>query len=281
MDVPDRLRLPLDVDPAPLAAEAAALDRQDWIHHFVTQNYAGNWDVIPLRGPAGATHPVMMIQSDPSRHDYADTPFLDACPAIRAALERFACPLEAVRLMRLGPGSVIREHRDHDLDFAQGCVRIHVPLITHPGVVFTLNGRRVVLEAGSAWYLRLSDPHAVENPGPGARVHLVIDARVDPWIEALFASALGLRARAGRMSGRDWPDEAGFAAFRRRVAEDAGLAALLRPIQDPDALVAASVREGAARGFRFDAAEIEAEMAKNRHGWLMHPVPLIPWRDPV
>jgi hypothetical protein len=38
--------------------------------------------------------------------------------------------------------------------------------------------------------LRLSDPHSVANRGADARVHLVIDAVVDPWIEALFASAL-------------------------------------------------------------------------------------------
>ena len=46
-----------------------------------------------------------------------------------------------------------------------------------------------MLEAGSAWYLRLSDPHSVANRGADARVHLVIDAVVDPWIEAQFCRA--------------------------------------------------------------------------------------------
>ncbi|MFD0934585.1 aspartyl/asparaginyl beta-hydroxylase domain-containing protein [Methylobacterium trifolii] len=188
--IPDRLRLPLRFDAEVLAAECAALGDTAWIAHFVTRNYAGDWDVIPLRAQAGATHPVMMIHSDPGCRDYADTPFFAACPALRAALAQFRCPLEAVRLMRLGPDSTIREHRDHDLAFEEGMVRIHVPILTHPGVVFTLNRRRVVMEAGSAWYLRLSEPHAVENPGPGARVHLVVDARVDPWIAVLFAAAL-------------------------------------------------------------------------------------------
>lgn len=188
--MPDRLQLPLHFDPAPMAAECAALAGAEWIRHFVPSNYDGEWDVIPLRGPAEAAHPVMSILSDPATRDYADTPFLDACPAIRAALGRLGCPVQSVRLMRLGPGSRIKEHRDHDLSFEDGFVRLHVPLITHPGVVFTLNGRRVVMEAGSCWYLRLSDPHAVENPGPAARVHLVVDAAVGPEIKALFAAAL-------------------------------------------------------------------------------------------
>lgn len=187
--VPDRLRLPLAFDPAPLAAECKAL-ATGWMNHFVTANYEGDWSVIPLRAKAGATHPVMMMLSDPGCRDYADTPALEICPAIRATLAQFRCPLDSVRLMRLGPGSVIKEHRDHDLAFEDGMVRFHLPVITHPGVVFTLNRSRVAMEAGSVWYLRLTDPHAVENPGPGERVHLVIDARVDPWVEALFASAL-------------------------------------------------------------------------------------------
>lgn len=194
---PDRLRLPLRFDAAALAADLAALSRPDWTRHFVERNYDGDWDVVPLRAAAGATHPVTMIASDPGCRDWADTPFLAACPAIRAALACFACPLESVRLMRLGPGSVIREHRDHELSFEDGAVRIHVPVVTNPEVDFRLNGTRVALDAGSAWYLRLSDPHSVANLGGDARVHLVIDARVDPWIEALFAEALaGVPRRA-------------------------------------------------------------------------------------
>ena len=188
--IPDRLRLPLAFDAAALAADLERLADTQWIAHFVTQNYEGDWSVIPLRAKAGATHPVMMIYSDPTCRDFADTPFLEAAPAIRAALATFACPLEAVRLMRLAPGAIIKPHVDPDLAFEHGSVRLHVPIATNPDVFFYLNGQRVVLEPGSAWYLRLSDLHSVENRGPTARVHLVIDARVDPWLETLFATAL-------------------------------------------------------------------------------------------
>lgn len=187
---PDRLRLPLEFEPARLDADMANFARAEWIAHFVTRNYDGDWSAIPLRGPAGASHPVQMIYSDPSRSDYQDTPMLDGSPYFRQVLAAFACPLQAVRLMRLAPGSAIKEHRDHDLAFEQGTVRIHVPVTTNDGVDFRLNGSRCVMPAGSAWYLRLSDPHSVANRGAAGRVHLVIDAVVNDWITALFERAL-------------------------------------------------------------------------------------------
>ena len=188
---PDRLRLPLAFDRDLLAADLRRLSASQWIRHFVTQNYEGDWSVIPLRGPAGARHPIQMIYSNPSATSFEDTPMLAATPYFRAVLDSFACPLQAVRLMRLSPGSVIKEHTDHDLCFEQGSVRLHIPILTNDGVAFELNHRRVILEAGSCWYLRLSDPHSVANRGDADRVHLVIDAGVNEWVEAAFAAAAG------------------------------------------------------------------------------------------
>ena len=186
---PDRLQLPLDFDPARLAADMANFARAEWIEHFVKQNYDGDWSVIALRGPAGARHPVQMIYSDPSCTTFADTPALAGSPYFREVLAAFACPLHAVRLMRLAPGSVIKEHHDNDLSFEQGMVRIHIPVVTNDGVDFRLNGLRCVMAAGSSWYLRLSDPHSVANRGAADRVHLVIDAAVNDWVAGLFERA--------------------------------------------------------------------------------------------
>jgi hypothetical protein len=184
--VRDRLRLPLRFDAAALQADLRGIEDEAWIRHFVTSNYDGDWTVLALRAPASATHPVQMIYSNPACDDYVDTPLLAACPAIAAALGAFACPLESVRLMRLGAGSVIKTHCDHDLDAEHGHARLHVPIATNPGVDFRLNGMRVVLGEGECWYLRLSDPHSVANHGDRDRVHLVIDAVVDAWLLELF-----------------------------------------------------------------------------------------------
>jgi hypothetical protein len=191
MRFPDRLRLPFAFDRDLLAADLQRLQAAQWISHFVKQNYQGDWSVIPLRGPAGARHPIQTIYSDPTATAFEDTPVLAACPYFREVLDSFVCPLRAVRLMRLTPGSVIKEHSDLDLSFEQGSVRLHIPITTNDGVAFELNRRRVILEAGSCWYLRLSDPHSVANRGDADRVHLVIDASVNEWIEAAFAAAAG------------------------------------------------------------------------------------------
>ena len=191
---PDRLRLPIGFDPARLAADLDAIAGAGWIAHFVTQNYEGDWSVIPLRAQAGARHPVQMIYSNPSAAAFEDTPLLAAAPYFQAVLAAFACPLQAVRLMRLGPGARIKEHRDHDLCFEDGTVRLHIPVVTNAAVDFRLNGVRCVMAAGTCWYLRLSDPHAVANRGPVDRVHLVIDATVNGWLADLFARAMALPA---------------------------------------------------------------------------------------
>ena len=180
----DRLKLDLSFDPLLPLGDLERLESVDWVEHFVKQNYDGDWSVIPLRGPATATHPVMMIYSDPSCSEFASTPFLDGCPYFRTVLKSFLCPLQAVRLMKLSSGSRIREHTDHDLAAENGTARLHIPIVTNDGVDFRLNGTRVFMNEGECWYLRLSDPHSVENNGDSDRVHLVIDAEVDGWLQA-------------------------------------------------------------------------------------------------
>jgi hypothetical protein len=76
-------------------------------------------------------------------------------------------------------------------------VRIHIPVVTNPDVDFRLNGAPLTMEAGSAWYLRLSDPHSVVNGGGADRVHLVVDATVNDWLKDLFERTM---AREGAHS---------------------------------------------------------------------------------
>src|SRR5437660_1388347 len=118
--LPDRRRLPFMFDPDLLVRDLRNLASVAWIEHFVKQNYDGDWSVIPLRGKAGATHPVMMIYPDPGAREFEDTPMLQGCPYFRKVLETFLCPLQAVRLMRLAPGSVIKEHTDLELSVEKG-----------------------------------------------------------------------------------------------------------------------------------------------------------------
>ncbi len=185
----DRLRLPLAFEPDQLAADLARLDAREWTAHFVPQHYEGDWSVLPLRAPAGAVHPILQIAPNPSCRDWVDTALLAICPYFQAVLAAIACPIEAARLMRLAPGSVIKPHRDHDLAAEDGVARLHIPITTNPQVDFRLNGTRIDMAPGSVWYLRLADPHAVTNAGPTARVHLVIDVIVNAWFEEMLHAA--------------------------------------------------------------------------------------------
>jgi hypothetical protein len=180
--VKDRLRLSIRFDPAALQRELTHLDEQDWVEHFVRQNYEGTWSILPLRAPAGAVHPIKMIYPDPGCNTFVDTPLLARCRYFQQVLETFQCPLQSARLMKLGPGSIIKPHTDHDLAPEHGTVRLHIPVTTNPEVEFRLNGIQVDMREGECWYLRLSDPHDVVNRGRTDRVHLVLDALVNPWL---------------------------------------------------------------------------------------------------
>ena len=182
----DRIKLNFEFNVHLLQEDLTKLKSTDWIEHFVKQNYDGEWNVIPLRGPATATHPVMMIYSDPTCEEFSDTPYLENSIYFRHVLDTFKCPLHAVRIMKLTAGSKIKEHTDHDLGAEYGTVRLHIPILTSDEINFMLNGTRVVMNEGECWYLRLSDPHYVENKSLSDRVHLVIDAQMNPWLNSLL-----------------------------------------------------------------------------------------------
>src|ERR1051326_69784 len=103
MQLPDRLRLPFTFAPELLARDLQGLKAVAWLKHFVAQNYEGDGSATPRGGKAGPTHPVMMIYSDPSCRDFADTPMLAACPYYRQVLAALAAPPPAGRRMRLAP----------------------------------------------------------------------------------------------------------------------------------------------------------------------------------
>jgi hypothetical protein len=196
MDV--RARLPLRFDAGALLADALDLPADDWIPHFNTAYYEGDWSGAALRSVGGLAR---QLYPDPSaRAAFADTPLLAQCPAVTEALAAFQCPLLSVRFLRLGAGSSIREHRDLDLGFEDGEVRIHVPMSTGPEVEFLHDGTRVDMAAGEAWYLDLNLRHAVANRGAQPRIHLVVDCVVNEWLHSVIETGLSMAGES--LSGR-------------------------------------------------------------------------------
>jgi len=181
----ETIKLPLCFEPARLKADLASIAPDAWTPHFNPREYQGDWRVVPLRSVGGkANH----IYSDPTAtlEDFVATPILSRCAYFQEVLAGFACPMSSVRLLSLGAGSRIREHRDYMLEYAAGDARLHIPIVTSPAVEFYLAGQRVFMNEGEAWYLDFSQPHSVYNGGTADRIHMVLDCIVNDWLRSLL-----------------------------------------------------------------------------------------------
>ncbi len=225
------LTLPFVFDPELLRADLARVAADDWAPHFNNLDFGGVWRGAALRSPSGRTTD-LAVKGD----RFQSTALLARCPYFEQLLQQFACPLKSVRLLSLAPGSFIREHTDDALDFEDGEARIHVPLQTGPGVEFYLAGERLSLEEGRTYYVNVNLPHRVTNRGNTDRIHLVIDADVNPWLRGVFTGsgpiqrmalpALGLDLfRAGLVAHpelRSIPDRRSYLEAVLELSRDAG-----------------------------------------------------------
>jgi len=177
------LKLPLAFDAARLQEDLAYLRPQDWAPHFNTRQYEGDWSGVALRTNPRAHVP---LYPDPTSTEFTDLPVLDRCPNIRGVLSTLECPLTFVRLLKLAAGSEIREHQDYGLSYEDGAVRLHVPIQTNPQVEFAVNGCALPLHEGECWYINFNLPHRIHNRGATDRIHLVIDCKLNPWLDAMF-----------------------------------------------------------------------------------------------
>ena len=122
--------------------------------------------------------------------EYHDTVLLKNTTYLQQVLRTFECPLLSVRLLKLGAGTQIHEHKDRDLCFEEGLVRFHIPVITNKQVEFFLEGEQMHLQEGECWYMNFNLPHSLHNKSNTDRIHLVIDARVNDWVQDLLSSPL-------------------------------------------------------------------------------------------
>ena len=90
-------------------------------------------------------------------------------------------------MLRLGPGSEIKEHVDNDTSYEDGFFRIHIPIITNSEVFFYVDKKRVPMKMGECWYANFQLPHSVENKSNEPRIHLTLDCLRNDWSDQLFA----------------------------------------------------------------------------------------------
>jgi hypothetical protein len=169
-----------------LQQEVDALSAMQWLPHYQVKHYEGEWSAIPLRSIEGKTNDIIISPTD--NRNYQDTVFLQNSSYLKEVLQTFQCPLQAVRLLKLNAGSIIKEHRDAELNFEKGEIRLHIPVYSNVDVEFILDKENMKLREGECWYMNFNLPHSLNNKSSINRVHLVIDALVNDWVKEIFAS---------------------------------------------------------------------------------------------
>lgn len=158
------VRLPFKFDFDKLSEEVLAFAESDWMPHV--QGFKGNTS-IPLISLNGE-------RNDSFNGPMKMTEHLERTPYIQQVLASFDEVFGRSRLMGLGAGCTVPEHRDINYHWYNR-VRIHIPVITNPDVLFYCGDTHVHMGAGETWIFDSWKPHRVENSSDENRVHLVID----------------------------------------------------------------------------------------------------------
>ena len=180
------LKLPFSFNADVMLQEVNAL-QENWLMHYNTQDYCGEWKTIPMRSVGGNTNNAAVMHDRDSR--YEDTVYLQMCPAIKSTVNSFQCEKTSVRVLNLRPGAIVKEHTDPGLSYEEGEVRIHIPLCTNEGVEFYVLEDVLFPKPGECWYMNFELKHRLSNNGITDRIHLVIDCVVNDWVRELFESA--------------------------------------------------------------------------------------------
>lgn len=158
------IQLPFRFEVAQMANEVSALPEAAWMAH--PSGMKGNSAVALISRDAG--------DNDDFDGAMQVTPHLQRCPAIMHAMASFGEVLGRSRLMRLAPGSEVALHVDFNYHWTAR-VRMHIPLVTNPGVRFQCGKEVIHMAAGECWIFDSWRRHRVVNEGSEDRVHLVID----------------------------------------------------------------------------------------------------------
>lgn len=158
------LKLPIHFAAERLAAEVRALPQRAWMPH--PQGFEGN-EAVPLVSPNGELTNAFDGPMAPTEH-------LLACPHLMQAMGELGAVWGRGRLMALAPGAEVPGHVDIHY-YWRTHYRVHIPVITNPGVEFTCGDVTVHMEAGDCWIPDTFRRHAVKNGGSEQRIHLVLD----------------------------------------------------------------------------------------------------------
>ncbi|HMR07726.1 MAG TPA: aspartyl/asparaginyl beta-hydroxylase domain-containing protein [Polyangiaceae bacterium] len=187
------LRLPMRFDADRLKQDLHQIGAELWADHRHGY-HDGSWSAVSLIGNSDDPRDIHVSEGRPFVH----TSLMQRTPYFKEVVASFRGSKRRARLMRIAAGGRIFPHHDAGLDVDHGVARLHVPVVSDPGNVFWLAGRRVPFRVGETWYGDFSFPHEACNQSLAERVHLVFDVQLDAELIAMLpAGYLQARRRRG------------------------------------------------------------------------------------
>lgn len=190
VQTPDRIKLPFTYDVEKMRQEYLEMNLRPFIYY----------SVVPLRSPAHLVD--RTLPPPPPAEDYADgswtdwmnTQDLEMSAYIKSIVESFQehTKVTLVRILRLEPGAVVKEHTDPTLALEEkkSVIRLTIPIFRNENVTFYLNREPVPMKEGECWYMRLTDPHSIINQGQEERVNMTIDMIPNEWIRNIISESI-------------------------------------------------------------------------------------------
>jgi hypothetical protein len=182
--------------------------------HYSKKNVRGSWTALSLHGFSDDPNEIAKpteVKSSVVNPPVRPTRLLEERPRLKELIDELigyvpSASVERVRVMQLAGAAVsrtseVKRHsdltdREHGVS-ENRIVRIHIPLVTHRLATISVwddDDREHVhhFERGAFYYLDVRRPHRVVNRSTRARVHLVVDYRVDQALRDTLTRATAL-----------------------------------------------------------------------------------------
>ena len=154
----------------------AQFDESDWTKYQERKNTGG------IASAYSDTIPLIYNPNDRASeltfHEHFES-FSSHLHGVADAVERHLGKVTILQAMltRLHAGSEIRRHKDRGQLTAK-THRIHVPIVTNPDCLFSIEDEVKHLGAGEIWVIdNVGRFHSVENKGTQNRIHLILDVK--------------------------------------------------------------------------------------------------------
>lgn len=159
------IQLPVMFDATALMGEIAAIEESAWRGRTSRDDGNTALTLITTEGDP---------DSDALSGRMRPTPWLERCPYLGQVLETIGATWGRTRLMRLNGQAEVKAHVDINYYWRER-MRVHIPIVTTPGVRFQCGDAEINMGAGECWIFDTWRRHRVLNEGNAQRIHLVAD----------------------------------------------------------------------------------------------------------